>query len=180
MSGKVVAVSRSPVHLFSKANQSAIQLLAGLGVKDDTHAGITVQHRSRVARDPSQPNLRQIHLIHIELLVELNSLGFDVEAGQMGENITTQGIDLLGLPTDARLRIGDEATVEIKGLRNPCLQLNQIQDGLMAAVLGRDAQGKLIRKAGVMGMVVAGGLVTPGDITDIEIPLPPYQPLEPV
>ena len=180
MSGKVVAVSRSAVHLFSKDNQSAIQLLAGLGVRADTHAGVTVQHRSRVARDPSQPNLRQVHLIHAELLAELNNLGFEIGAGQMGENITTQGIDLLGLPTNARLYIGDEAIVEIKGLRNPCTQLDQLQNGLMAAVLGRDAQGKLIRKAGVMGIVVAGGLVKPGDFIDIEMPLPPFQPLEPV
>jgi len=180
MSGKVVAVSRSASHLFSKDNQSAIQLLAGLGVKDDTHAGVTVQHRSRVARDPSQLNLRQVHLIHAELLTELNSMGFGIVAGQVGENITTQGIDLLGLPTNARLHIGDEAIVEIKGLRNPCTQLNQLQDGLMAAMLGRDAEGKLVRKAGVMGIVVAGGLVKPGDAITIEKPLLPYRPLEPV
>ena len=138
-------------------------MIAGLGVADDAHAGVTVQHRSRVARDPSQPNLRQVHLIHAELHDELRQRGFDVAAGQMGENITTRGIDLLGLPTGARLRLGDEAVIEITGLRNPCKQLEGIQHGLMAAVLDRDENGALIRKAGVMAIVLVGGMVRPGD-----------------
>ncbi len=163
MAGTVLAVSRSATHSLSKGGQLAIQLIAGLGVADDAHAGVTVQHRSRVARDPSQPNLRQVHLIHTELHEELRQRGFDVAAGQMGENITTRGIDLLGLPTGARLRLGDEAVIEITGLRNPCKQLEGIQHGLMAAVLDRDANGALIRKAGVMAIVLAGGIVRPGD-----------------
>lgn len=180
MTGKVAAVSRSATHSLIKGNQLVIHLLEGRGVEGDAHAGSTVKHRSRVARDPSQPNLRQVHLIHSELHEELRGSGFNVSAGQMGENITTQGIDLLGLPTGTRLRLGDEATIEITGLRNPCAQLDQIQPGLMAAVLGRDKQGNLIRKAGVMGIVVAGGPVRPGDTITIDLPAAPLRPLDPV
>src|SRR5438067_5658836 len=159
MEGRVEAVSRSATHSLSKGNQAAIRLLEGLGVEGDAHAGTTVKHRSRVARDPSQPNLRQVHLIHAELHEELRGSGFHLSPGQMGENITTEGIDLLGLPTGTRLRLGDAALIEITGLRNPCAQLDQIQPGLMAAVLDRDAAGNLIRKAGVMAVVVSGGPV---------------------
>jgi MOSC domain-containing protein YiiM len=180
MTGRVAAVSRSATHTMSKDNQPAVQLLEGLGVEGDAHAGITVKHRSRVARDPSQPNLRQVHLIHAELIEELRCSGFDVTPGQMGENITTLGVDLLHLPTGTRLRLGDEAIVEITGLRNPCAQLDQIQPGLMAAVLGRDEEGNLIRKAGVMAVVVASGLVQPGDAVAVELPPEPHHPLEPV
>jgi MOSC domain-containing protein YiiM len=180
MSGKVVAVSCSPTHTMKKENQPVIRLLEGLGVEGDTHLGVTVQHRSRVARDPSQPNLRQVHLIHTELHEELRQAGYKLASGQMGENITTQGIDLLGLPTGARLRIGDEAVVEITGLRNPCVQLDGIQPGLMKAALDRDEEGNLIRKAGVMAVVVASGAIRPGDEISIELPALPHRPLEPV
>jgi MOSC domain-containing protein YiiM len=165
---------------MSKPNQQAIQLLAGLGVEGDTHAGVTVQHRSRVARNPNQPNLRQVHLIHTELHTELNKVGYSIVAGQMGENITTQGIALLDLPTGTKLHVGTTALIEITGLRNPCTQLDGLQAGLMSAVLGRDNQGRLIRKAGVMAVVLNGGIVRTGDTIIVELPLPPYQPLEPV
>ncbi len=180
MTGVVIAVSRSASHSMSKPNVAAIRLLAGLGVEGDTHAGVTVQHRSRVARDPSQPNLRQVHLIHNELHEELRAAGFVVAPGQMGENVTTRGIDLLGLPTGARLRLGPEAIIEITGLRNPCTQLDDIQPGLMAAVLDRDAHGGLIRKAGVMAVVIAGGVVRPGDVIAVELPSEPHRALAPV
>lgn len=180
MTGRVTAVSRSATHSLLKNNQLAIHLLEGLGVEGDAHAGATVKHRSRVARDPHQPNLRQVHLIHAELHEELCGSGFNVSAGQMGENITTQGIDLLSLPTGARLRLGDEAVIEVTGLRNPCTQLEQIQVGLMAAVLDRDEQGNLIRKAGIMAIVVAGGQVRPGDAIAVELPPTPHRPLQPV
>ncbi len=180
MTGVVIAVSRSASHSMSKPNVAAIRLLAGLGVEGDTHAGVTVQHRSRVARDPSQPNLRQVHLIHSELHEELRAAGFVVAPGQMGENVTTRGIDLLGLPTGARLRLGPEAIIEITGLRNPCTQLDDIQPGLMAAVLDRDAHGGLIRKAGVMAVVIAGGVVRPGDVIAVELPSEPHRALAPV
>lgn len=180
MGGHIVAVSCSAAHTFSKGNQEAIALLAGLGVEGDAHAGAAVKHRSRVAKDPNQPNLRQVHLIHAELHDELRTSGFDVAAGQMGENITTKGIDLLNLPAGTLLHLGDCAIIEITGLRSPCAQLEQIQSGLMAAVLDRDDQGNLVRKAGVMGVVVAGGSVRPGDPISIELPAQPHQPLGPV
>ena len=180
MSGKVVAVSLSPAHNMKKDNQPEIRLLAGLGVECDTHSGITVQHRSRVARDPSQPNLRQVHLIHTELHEELRQAGFKLATGQMGENITTQGIDLLGLPTGTRLHLGDEAVIEVTGLRNPCTQLDGLQPGLMKAVLDRDEEGNLIRKAGVMAVVIVSGAVRPGDEIRIELPAAPHRPLAPV
>ncbi|NJM88153.1 MAG: MOSC domain-containing protein [Hydrococcus sp. RU_2_2] len=178
MNGIAIAVSRSKEHAFSKSNQKSIRLLVGLGVEEDAHMGAKVKHRSRVAADPTQPNLRQVHLIHAELHDELQAAGFSISAGQMGENITTRGIDLLGLPTGTRLHIGNTAVIELTGLRNPCAQLDRFQPGLMAAVLGRDEQGKLIRKAGVMGIVAVGGEVRPGDPIQIELPPEPHQPLD--
>ena len=180
MGGSVVAVSLSPAHSFSKANVPAIRLLAGLGVAGDAHCGATVKHRSRVARDPSQPNLRQVHLIHAELHDALNAAGFEVAAGDMGENVTTRGIDLLGLPAETRLHLGGEAVVEITGLRNPCAQLDAFRPGLMRAVLDRDAAGNLVRKAGVMAVVIAGGDVRPDDPVRVVLPEVPFRPLAPV
>jgi MOSC domain-containing protein YiiM len=180
MEGIVIAVSRSPTHSFSKSNQGLINLLAGLGVQGDTHMGEKVQHRSRVAKDPHQPNLRQVHLIHAELHNELRERGFDVSAGQMGENITTRGIDLLGLPTGTRLYVGNRAVVEVTGLRNPCYRLDNFQEGLMKAVLDKDEQGNLIRKAGVMGIVVTGGEVSVNDVIRVELPPAPHESLKPV
>lgn len=176
----VTAVSRSGTHTMSKPNEESITLLAGLGVAGDAHQGVTVKHRSRVARDPSQPNLRQVHLIHAELHDELRESGFSIAPGQMGENITTRGLDLLGLPVGAKLHLGDAAVVEITGLRNPCAQLDGIQSGLMAATLDRDADGNLIRKAGIMGIVLASGEVRAGDMIRVEMPPEPHQRLGPV
>lgn len=180
MSSIVTAVSRSGRHTLTKPNEESIRLLTGLGVEGDAHAGETVKHRSRVARDPSQPNLRQVHLIHAELHDELRAAGFAIAAGEMGENITTRGVDLLGLPVGTRLQLGETAVVEVTGLRNPCAQLDRIQPGLMAATLGRDDKGELIRKAGIMGIVLNAGEVQPGDVVHIELPPPPHQPLKPV
>lgn len=178
MSPTVTAVSSSPTHTMSKPNRPYIVLQAGLGVEGDAHNGATVKHRSRVAQDPTQPNLRQVHLIHAELHDELRDRGFSVAPGRMGENITTRGIDLLGLPVGTQLHIGPEAVVEITGLRNPCTQLDGIQPGLMQAVLDRDAAGNLIRKAGVMGIVLKGGTVRPGDGIEVALPPEPRRPLE--
>jgi MOSC domain-containing protein YiiM len=180
MRGIVTAVSRSPTHTFSKPNVASIRLLTGLGVEDDAHLGRTVKHRSRVARDPTKPNLRQVHLIHAELHDELRAAGFVVSAGEMGENVTTRGVDLLGLPTGTRLHLGDSAVVEVTGLRNPCAQLDRFQKGLMAAVLARDPQGNLVRKAGIMGVVLSGGEVRPGDAIGVELPAQQQRALEPV
>jgi MOSC domain-containing protein YiiM len=165
---------------MTKPNVERVRLLTGLGVEGDAHLGVTVKHRSRVARDPSQPNLRQVHLVHAELHDELNQAGFEVYPGYMGENVTTRGIDLLGLPTGTRLRLGATAVVEVTGLRNPCGQLDKLQQGLLAANLDRDADGNLIRKAGIMGIVLADGEVCPGDPIQIELPAEPHQPLEAV
>jgi MOSC domain-containing protein YiiM len=164
----------------SKPNVDAIRLLTGLGVEGDAHMGATVKHRSRVARDPNQPNLRQVHLLHSELHDELRGAGFLVSPGQMGENITTRGLELLALPTGSRLHVGRAAVIEVTGLRNPCTQLDGIQAGLMAATLGRDEHGELVRRAGVMGLVVAGGEVRPGDTITIEWPSAPHRALQPV
>lgn len=176
----VISVGSSPAHAFSKPPQASIRLLAGLGVEGDAHMGKTVKHRSRVARDPSQPNLRQVHLIHAELHDELNARGFSVSAGDMGENVTTRGVDLLGLPTGTRLALGAEAVVEITGLRNPCSQLDDFQPGLMAAVLDRDERGNLVRKSGVMAIVQVSGEVRPGDPITVQLPPEPHRPLEKV
>ena len=178
MTAVVIAVARSAAHTFSKIPQASIRLLADLGVDGDAHQGSTVRHRSRVARDPTQPNLRQVHLIHAELHEELCAAGFTVGPGDLGENVTTRGIDLLALPVGARLRLGPQAVVELTGLRNPCAQLDRFQPGLLAAVLGRDARGRLVRKAGVMAVVRAGGEVCTGDSIEVELPTPPYRALE--
>jgi MOSC domain-containing protein YiiM len=163
-----------------KLGRDSITLLEGLGVDGDAHLGETVQHLSRIRRDPTQPNLRQVHLVHAELHDELRDRGFELEPGQMGENVTTRGVDLLALPVGTRLRLGDTALIEITGLRNPCKQLNGIQDGLMAATLDRGADGELIRKAGVMAIVITGGQVRPGDPIATELPAEPHRALEPV
>ncbi len=176
----VEAVHRSPGHTMRKAASESITLVAGLGVEGDAHLGATVKHRSRVARDPSQPNLRQVHLIHAELHDALRAQGFKVRAGEMGENVTTRGLDLLALPTGARLRLGADAVIEVTGLRNPCAQLDGLESGLMAAVLDRDAAGNLVRLAGIMAIVITGGEVRPGDRIRVQLPVEPHRALEPV
>ncbi|GGX13887.1 MOSC domain-containing protein [Streptomyces chryseus] len=178
MGGTVTAVSSNGEYTFTKPNRGIVTLLTGLGVEGDVHAGTTVKHRSRVAQDPTQPNLRQVHLIHGELFDELRREGFTVQPGELGENITTSGIDLLGLPEGTLLHIGDEAVVEVTGLRNPCRQIDAFQDGLLKQVVGRDAQGNIVRKAGIMGVVKAGGVVRPGDRLEIVLPAEPHRPLE--
>lgn len=178
--GTVVAVSSDGEHRFSKPVMAEITLLEGLGVAGDAHAGVTVQHLHRIKMDPTAPNLRQVHLIQAEVHDELARQGFEVEPGAMGENITTRGLDLLGLPQGTVLRLGRAAVVEVTGLRNPCLQLNGLQSGLMKAVLGRDEQGQLIRRAGIMGIVRSGGTVRSGDQIGVELPSEPHLPLQPV
>jgi MOSC domain-containing protein YiiM len=180
MKGAVTAVSRSRTHSFSKSTEMSIRLLVGLGVDGDAHMGETVKHRSRVRVDPTKPNLRQVHLVHAELHDELKAAGFKIHPGDIGENITTSGIDLLALPTGTVLRIGETAVVQITGLRNPCTQLDGFQQGLTAAVLDRDAEGRVVRKAGVMSVVLEGGEVVPGDPIIVELPPEPHLPLAPV
>ncbi|TDT97621.1 MOSC domain-containing protein YiiM [Streptomyces sp. 846.5] len=178
MGGAVTAVSSNGQYSFTKPNRASITLLAGLGVEGDIHAGVTVKHRSRVAQDPTQPNLRQVHLIHEELFAEVGGEGFDVTPGDLGENITTSGIDLLALPVGTLLRVGDKAVVEVTGLRNPCLQIDTFQDGLLKQVVGRDKAGNIVRRAGIMGVVRTGGVVRPGDTITAELPDEPHRPLD--
>lgn len=177
-SGKVEGVCISSSHSFSKQIQKSITLLEDLGVEGDAHLGKTVKHRSRIAVDPTQPNLRQVHLIHAELQDELIEKGFSVRIGVMGENIATRNIDLLGLPRGSRLSIGTNAVEEITGLRNPCKQLEDYQKGLLSAVLDKGDDGELTRKSGVMGIVVLGGDVQTGDEIKVSLPNKPYLKLE--
>jgi MOSC domain-containing protein YiiM len=176
----VVAVSRDSDHRFSKPVVDAIVLIEGWGIEGDTHAGVTVQHRSRVARDPTQPNLRQVHLIHAELFDEVASAGYHVEPGQLGENVTTRGVDLLALPTDTVLHLGRDAIVRVTGLRNPCQQINGFEPGLLREVLGRAEGGTVERKGGVMAVVIAGGRVHAGDEIRVDFPEGIALPLAPV
>jgi MOSC domain-containing protein YiiM len=180
MSGIVTAVSRCAAHSFSKPNEGSIRLIAGLGVEGDAHLGTTVQHRSRIAKFGHLPNLRQVHLVHAELFDELRAAGYEILPGQIGENVTTLGVGLLGLPIGTRLYLGREAVVEATGLRNPCRQFNDYRQGLMQAMLDRDADGNLVRKAGIMAIVLTGGEVRTGDPIAIELPPAPHRRLEPV
>ena len=173
----VLAVSFRRGHHFSKTPALGIRLLTGLGVEGDGHLGATVQHRSRKRWNPQLPNLRQVHLIHAELFDELRDKGFAVAPGDLGENVTTEGIDLLGLPAGTLLTLGETAVIELTGLRNPCIQMDRFQPGLMAATLDHDADGRLIRKAGVMAVVLADGDVRPGDAIKVEMPTGPHRPL---
>lgn len=177
---RVVAVASDDGHRFSKQPRASVTLVAGLGVEGDAHRGATVKHRSRVRRAPQEPNLRQVHLVHAELLEELAQHGFGVAPGSIGENVLTRGVDLLGLPVGTRLRLGADAVVEVTGLRNPCRQLDRFQPGLMAAVLDRDEDGHVVRRAGIMSVVVDGGVVAPGDPVAVQLPAGAHRPLQPV
>lgn len=178
--GVVTAVSRNEEYTFTKPTRDSITLLAGLGIEGDVHQGVTVKHRSRVAQDPTQPNLRQVHLMHSELFDELRSKGFPVEPGEIGENITTRDIDLLGLPAGTLLHLGPEAVVEVTGLRNPCIQIDRFSKGLLKEVVGKGPDGQLVRRAGIMSIVLVGGVVRPGDQIRVELPAEPHRPLEKV
>ena len=176
--GSVVAVSRARAHRFSKPNEMSIRLLEGLGVEGDAHMGVTVQHTYHMRKNPLAPNLRQVHLIHAELFEELAQAGFVVNPGELGENVTTRGLALLDLPTGARLRIG-ATVVEITGLRNPCSQIDKFQQGLMGRLIDKSG-ARVQMKSGVMGIVIAGGDIAPGDAISVDLPREPHRPLEKV
>ncbi len=177
MTASVTAVHTGATHGFSKRTVDTVTLVAGMGIVGDAHAGATVKHRSRVRRDPNAPNLRQVHLIHAELFAELAAAGFTVAPGELGENVTTAGVDLLALPTSTRLRLGAEAVLEITGLRNPCVQIERFQAGLLAQVAVRRDDGAVARKTGVMAVVARGGVVRAGDPIEVQLPTPPHRPL---
>ena len=178
LSAIVLSVSRDSAHRFTKPSCEILTLLEGLGVAGDAHRGKTVQHRSRVAADPTQPNLRQVHLIHSELFAQVAAAGFTLRPGDMGENVTTAGIDLLALPRGARLQIGHEALVEVTGLRNPCAQINAFEPGLVKTMVGRDDEGRVVRQAGIMGIVLHSGIVRPGDKITVILPQKPHHALD--
>jgi len=177
--GVVVSVNSSARHGFSKDERDAVRVVAGIGIEGDAHAGATVQHRSRRVADPP-PNLRQVHLMHAELFDELAGRGFAVTPGDLGENVTTRGVDLLGLPRGTRLHLGPQVVVELTGLRNPCVQIDRFQDGLMRELVGRDADGAVVRKAGVMSVALTTGMVRTADAIVIELPDGPHEALGPV
>jgi len=174
----VVGVSKDGQHRFSKQPCASITLLEDLGVEDDAHAGVTVQHRSRMAADPTQPNLRQVHLIHSEFFDEAREHGYELAQGNLGENVLTAGLDVLALPRGTRLHLGGQAVVRVTGLRNPCQQINDFRSGLLKVAITRNADGVLVRKAGIMSVVERGGAVIPGDAIRVELPPGPHIPLD--
>ena len=176
MSARVLALSLSPTHTFSKSPQQRLKLVAEHGVEGDAHFGVTVKHRSRVAKNPDAPNLRQVHLIHQEMLDRVASSGLDLKPGDIGENILTAGVDLLALSRGARLQMGS-AEVEVTGLRNPCLQLDNFKPGLRRAFLQKRANGEIIRLAGVMAIVAKTGEVSLDDLSKVTSPTT-HTPLE--
>ena len=178
MTGHVIALHRSAVHNFSKQPETSLNLLQGLGIEGDAHMGATVKHLSRVAADPNQPNLRQVHLLHAEMIDEICGKGFSIKPGDVGENITTHGIDLINLPRHTRLHVGSSVILSVTGLRNPCAQLDNFQAGLTQAFLGKTSDGKLIRKSGVMAIVLEGGAIHQGDEIRVEMPSQPHLALE--
>lgn len=178
MSGHVIALHRSSTHHFSKQKETSLTLKQGLGIVGDAHMGATVKHRSRVAADPTQPNLRQVHLLHTEMIEDIGQKGLAFQPGDVGENITTHGIDLLSLPRHTRLHIGSQVILSVTGLRNPCSQLDNFLPGLTQAFLGKSADGTLIRKAGVMAIVLEGGEIFQGDEIRVEMPAQPHLVLE--
>jgi MOSC domain-containing protein YiiM len=180
MKAEVVAVSLSSRHSFTKPVALEIRLLSGLGVEGDVHCGVTMQDSYNARKNSASPNLRQVHLIHEELHDDLRAAGFQVSPGVMGENITTRGVDLLGLPEGTRLHLGDSAVVELTGVRTPCRQLNDYQKGLMSAVVGRNADGSVLYKSGVMAIVLESGVVRPGDTIRAEFPREPFKTLVPI
>ncbi len=174
----VVALHVSEWHSFSKQNVGELELIAGVGVAGDAHAGPLVQHRSRVAADPTQPNLRQVHLIAGELFEALAAAGHQVSPGDLGENVTTEGVELHDLPVGSVIRLGETALIAVTGLRNPCAQIESFQPGLLQQVSYRDGTGALVRRAGIMGVVVLGGVVLVGDRIEVQPPPGPARPLE--
>jgi MOSC domain-containing protein YiiM len=169
-SGIVTSVSSDDAHRFSKPQRKRIRLLVGLGVEGDSHAGTTVQHLSRLKTRGDEPNLRQVHVIAEELFEELASQGYEISPGDLGENVTTRGIDLLSLPRGTRLRLGPDAVIELTGLRNPCVQIDRFRSGLLKQVVSRDEEGHIVRRAGVMSVVLEGGEITPSDAVEVELP----------
>lgn len=178
MNATVISVSRSSGHSFRKACEESINLIEGFGVEGDVHAGKKIKHTFLAKEDPDRKNIRQIHLIAAELFTELKGKGFNVDPGQLGENITTEGIDLLSLPTGTLLHIGNGAVIELTALRQPCIQIDEFQQGLLKEVVYKDSGGNIIRKVGVMGVILVSGAVSPNDEIIVETPDKPHHKLD--
>jgi MOSC domain-containing protein YiiM len=173
--GTVVAVASKEKHEFSKRTRHAITLVEDHGVEGDVHAGRVIQHRYLAKKMPVMPNNRQVHLIASELFTELGLSGFNVSPGELGENITTAGLDLTNLPLGTRLRLGSSAVVEITGLRTPCSLIDRFQKGLKRAMIMKHEQPRF--RCGVLGVAKATGKIAPGDPIIVELPSFSLQPL---
>jgi MOSC domain-containing protein YiiM len=170
--GSVVAVSIDGKHRFSKTPRLSVSLTKGHGIEGDAHYGPLVQHRCLARRAPTAANLRQVHLIPSELFDALRTRGFEVRPGNLGENITTLGLDLECLPLGTMLRLGASAIVRLTGLRTPCILIDRFEAGLKDELRG-GLLGPRFR-AGVMAIVSDGGEVSPGDLIRAVLPAPPH------
>lgn len=175
MAPRVLSVSSSQTHSFSKPPVPGITLIANHGVKGDCHAGKTTQHRSSLQVHPPTPNLRQVHLIAIENLKKIASHLTTVDSaalltpGALGQNITLEGIDLLNLPTGTELHFVSDGgsqsgpVLVLTGVRDPGPQIERFQAGLKERFIVRDAERRVVgRLVGVMSVVQCGGEVRSG------------------
>lgn len=172
----VIGVHVGSAHTFSKTSQDVIRLIENHGVEGDAHAGSCDQHLFHIRRFGEQPNLRQVHLIQAEFFDEVAEKEHVVRSGELGENITTRSVDLLNLPTGTRLQLGRDAIIELTGLRNPCHQIDQFQEGLLQHCKEATPNG-VVRKAGVMAIVLHGGDVKANDRIMVDLPAGPHRPL---
>lgn len=174
----MVAVSVDGKHRFSKTSRPSIALTSGHGIEGDAHYGPFVRHRYLARRDPSAPNLRQVHLIPSELFDALRTSGYEVHPGDLGENIATVGLALESLPLGTILLLGASATLQLTGLRTPCVLIDRFKSGLRKRLEGDAARPRF--RAGVMATVTKGGDVSPGDRIRTVLPAPPHQALPPL
>lgn len=123
--GRVVGLAGERLHRFSKSARESLVLLKGLGAGGDVHAGPFVRHRYLARLQPKMANLRQVHLIPSELFEALRVDGYALRAGDLGENILTAGLDLEALPLGTILKLGAQATIELTGLRTPCVLIDR-------------------------------------------------------
>lgn len=179
LQGIVLAVSADRGHRFRKMPQRDILLVEGHGVEGDAHAGPFVRHRYLARRQPRLPNLRQVHLIPSALFGTLRRCGYEIGAGGLGENVTTAGLNLEEMPLGTRILLGQTASVELIGLRTPCVLIDRFRSGLKQHLLAFAKTGPAFR-CGVMGVVRTGGRVAAGDVARVVLPSPPVRALPPI
>ncbi|GIK02293.1 hypothetical protein Aspvir_006342 [Aspergillus viridinutans] len=170
---RILSVSKSSSHSIAKTPVPSITLIPNHGVDGDCHAGQTTQHRAQAQRTP---NLRQVHLVPVETLRELSGRfsaaaagrnAKPLSAGEIGENITTEGVELSTLPLGTELHFlsgegKEEAIVVLTGVREPGPGMDKCRAGLKNVCVVRDG-GRVVRRlAGVMGTVKKGGMLRPG------------------